>query len=314
MSLATVPLLIAALFMLGSGGTPPGTVEILLSGQVTLTGTAVGDAAEPLSATPSDSNSAVPAAPEPGALIVAEALAHVPAGTEVAGPIHVIGGRLTVDGRVAGDIVQLAGTVVVGPEAGIGGELRHVAGTLEVDPGADIARRSTAELTTESGGGGGPRSYLPLAVLTVVLALVGGRFARTRSRALGNMADAVTTHPVIVLTVGALLGLTAIAVIVYMGFTLILLPVALIALAVGALTLAIGTIGLGHAVGRRIPRVSPSVATALGVVVTVAVLQLVGLIPIVGGLVAGAVLLSGLGATILTYFGLQRFEPVRISE
>lgn len=312
MSLATVPLLIAALFMLGSGGTPPGTVEILLSGQVTLTGTAVGDAAEPLSATDSDSNSAVPAAPEPGALIVAEALAHIPAGTEVAGPIHVIGGRLTVDGRVAGDIVQLAGTVVVGPDAGIGGELRHVAGMLEVDPGADIARRSTVELTTESGGG--PRSYLPLAVLTVVLALVGGRFARTRSRALGNMADAVTTHPVIVLTVGALLGLTAIAVIVYMGFTLILLPVALIALAVGALTLAIGTIGLGHAVGRRIPRVSPSVATALGVVATVAVLQLVGLIPIVGGLVAGAVLLSGLGATILTYFGLQRFEPVRISE
>jgi hypothetical protein len=312
MSLATLPLLIAALFMLGSGGTPPGTVELLLSGQVTLAGPPAGEPAGRTSVSGSDPSSADPATPDQRAVIVGEALAHVPAGAEVPGPIHVIGGSLRVDGRVAGDVVQLAGTVVVGPDASIGGELRHVAGSLVVDQGADISRRSTLELTSESGDG--PRSFAVSAVLTLLLALAGGFLTRTRPRALDNVADAVTSHPVIVLTVGALLGLTGIAVIVYMGFTLVLLPVALIALGVGALALATGTIGVGHAVGRRIPWVSPPVATAVGVVSTVVVLRLVGLVPLVGGLTAGAVLLSGLGATILTYFGLTRFEPVRIPE
>lgn len=294
MNLATIPLLIAALFMLGSGGTPPGTVQLVLTGQATLASTAT-----------------TPAENQPGAVIVADATAHLPAGTELQGPIHVIGGELTVEGHVAGDVVQLAGTVVVGPDATIAGELRHVAGTLEVDPAADVARRRVAVTSDDAGG---PATYVPLAVSTLLLALLAGWLARSRPRLLGNVADAVTSHPVIVLTVGVLLGLTSIALIVFMGFTLVLLPLALVALAVGAVALAAGTIGLGHAVGRRIPGVSPPVGTALGVVVTVAALQVVGLVPVVGGLVAIAVLLAGLGATILTYFGLARFEPVHIPE
>jgi hypothetical protein len=151
-------------------------------------------------------------------------------------------------------------------------------------------------------------------VTALLLALVGGRLARTRPRALGNVADAVTHHPVIVLTVGSLLALTAIAVIVFMGFTLVLLPIALVGLAVGAVVLAFGTLGVGHAVGRRITGAPPQVATAIGVVATVVALQLVGLVPVVGGLLALAVLLAGLGAAILTYFGLAPFEPVRVTD
>lgn len=294
MNLATIPLLIAALLMLGSGGTPPDTVQILLSGQVALVGPTAGG--------PSD----------PGAVIVADASARIPDGVEVSGPVYVIGGELTVDGRVTGDVVQLAGTVVVGPSAEIGGELRQIAGTLEVDPGAEVVRRSSVDLA--SGSRDGPGSLVPLAVLTLLLALVGGLLARTRPRALGNVAEAITTHPVIVLTVGALLGVTAIAFVVYMAFTLVLLPLAFIALAVGAVALAIGTIGLGHALGRRMPGMTPTLATPLGVVVAMVVLHLVGLIPLIGSLVVIALLLAGLGATVLTYFGLARFEPVRLAE
>ncbi|NLI18764.1 MAG: polymer-forming cytoskeletal protein [Actinomycetales bacterium] len=301
MTPATIALLIASLFMLGSGGTPPGTVQLLLSGPVTL---AVADEATSASSALSGSS--------PGAIIVGDAKAHLPAGAELAGPIHVIGGELTVDGRVTGDVVQLAGTVVVSEGSRIDGELRHVAGTLELDPGAEIARRSTVELTSD--GGGGPLSYVLLVVTALLLALVGGRLARTRPRALGNVADAVTHHPVIVLTVGSLLALTAIAVIVFMGFTLALLPIALVGLAVGAVVLAFGTLGVGHAVGRRITGAPPQVATAIGVVATVVALQLVGLVPVVGGLLALAVLLAGLGAAILTYFGLAPFEPVRVTD
>jgi len=43
-------------------------------------------------------------------------------------------------------------------------------------------------------------------------------------------------------------------------------------------------------------------------------LQVIGVIPILGDLIAGGLLLTGLGAVVLTYFGLQEFEPVSLPE
>lgn len=292
MNLATIPLLIAALLMLSAGGTPPDDVHLLLSGGTTLGGPVVG------------------ASSEPEAVIVADARAHLPGDAALSGPVYVIGGELTVDGRVTGDVVQLAGSVIVGPEAVIDGELRLIAGTLDVDPGADVARRSSVDLGSE--GRDGPGSLLPTVGLAVLLALVGAVLARFRPRALGNVADAVTSHPVIVVTVGLLLAVTAVALLVYLAFTLVLLPVAILGLVAGVVALAVGTVGIGHAVGRRIPGLAPPAATGVGVVVTVLGLSLVGVVPLVGALVSGAVVLAGLGATILTYFGLAPFEPVRL--
>jgi uncharacterized membrane protein len=85
--------------------------------------------------------------------------------------------------------------------------------------------------------------------------------------------------------------------------------VSLLGLFVGALTIAYGVVSLGYVVGRRLDTSRTGLATGVGVVAVVALLQALGVVPVVGDLVAAAVLVTGLGAVVLTYFGLQRFEP-----
>ena len=50
-------------------------------------------------------------------------------------------------------------------------------------------------------------------------------------------------------------------------------------------------------------------ATALGVVVLVGVLSLVSFIPVVGDLVGAALVLTGVGAVLVTYYGVSPFRP-----
>jgi len=114
--------------------------------------------------------------------------------------------------------------------------------------------------------------------------------------------------------VGALLSVTFLSVFVFMAFTLILFPVSILGLLIGLLTIGYGIIALGYLAGQQlnIPRVGLS--TGLGVVGIMVLLQVIGVIPILGDLIAGGLLLTGLGAVVLTYFGLQEFEPVSLPE
>ena len=95
---------------------------------------------------------------------------------------------------------------------------------------------------------------------------------------------------------------------------MILLPVALMGMVGRLLMLGYGIVVLGYLVGRRVPSWRPGPATALGIVVVMVSLQLLGNIPVVGDLVIIGVLLGALGAVFLTYFGLKEFRPVTLPD
>ncbi|HSJ28828.1 MAG TPA: hypothetical protein VLB67_11500 [Acidimicrobiia bacterium] len=281
MNLTVIPLLVVALLMMSADT----EVE---SARFLMTGTHVVESHE-------------------SALIVGEATVTVPAAAEVTGPIYVVAGELIVAGTVMGDVIQLAGTVVVEPGAVIGDELRHVAGTLTVSDGASVGRRTS--LAPTSGGETRSGGVLAGIALTLVLAGAGYRFGRRRSAVLDNVANAAIGHPVVAFTVGFLLALTAIALFVFMAMTLLLIPVAIVGLVAGVLTLGYGVVAVGRLVGSRLPVGHEGAATALGVVVAVTGLQLLGMIPVVGDLLVAGVLLTGLGAVVLTYYGVTAFRP-----
>ncbi len=94
-----------------------------------------------------------------------------------------------------------------------------------------------------------------------------------------------------------------------MAFTLVLIPVALLGLGVGLLTIAYGILGLGYLVGQRSGIERADVAAAAGVVAVMALLQVFQFVPVVGTLAGGAILLAGLGAVVITCYGLAPFEP-----
>lgn len=287
MNLELIPLLIIALLMISAGGAEVETAELVMEGDHDITD-------------------------HRGALIVGDATVTVPVDTEVSGPIYVIGGELRVQGSITGDVTQLSGTLAVEDGAAIDGQLLHVAGTERLADGARIGERTTADVTpTERGP---VATYLPSVLLTLLLALVGGWMGRKRPALLNNVGTAAREYTVVSLTVGALLFVTFLAVFVFMAFTLVLIPVSLLGLLVGMLAIAYGVLAWGYLLGAQLETDRADFATAVGVVAVMIVLQVLGFVPLIGELVAIGILLTGLGAVVVTYFGLSQFEPAILPE
>lgn len=246
------------------------------------------------------------------ALVVADGTVTVPAAERVRGDLYVVGGSARVQGTVDGDVVQLDGNLTLGPNATVRGELQALGGRRTVASTASVDGLTVVDPV--------PREPSPVAgvgiVLTqaVVLGLAGFLLARRYPSLLGTVGTTVTAHPLVSGTVGTLVALTALALVVFMAFTLVLLPVSLLTLVAGLLTVGYGYVALGHVVGGRLPIDREPSATAAGAVVVVVTLAVLDWIPVVGALLAIGVTSVGLGATLLTYFGLQPFEPVSLPD
>ena len=287
MNLELIPLLIVALLMISAGGADVETAELLMEGDHEITD-------------------------HRGALIVGDATVTIPADANVSGPIYVIGGELRVQGSVTGDVTQLSGRLEVANGGVIGGELQHIAGAETLSDGARIAERTTVEIAPSETD---PIAALvPTILLTAVLALAGGWISRRRPRLLDTVGTAAHEHPVVSLTVGALLFVTFLAVSVFMAFTLVLIPVSLLGLFVGLLSIGYGILAWGYLVGTQLRTARVDLGTSAGVVVVMIFLHVIGFVPVIGELVAIGVLLTGLGAVVVTYFGLSRFEPAILPE
>jgi hypothetical protein len=285
-NLGLVPLLIAAL-MLITVDSDVDTVEVVFSGQHQI-----------------DDHR--------GALIVGDAQVTIPASAEVPGPIYVIGGGLTVAGTVTTNVIQLAGTVTIESGGIVGDELRLVGGRQSVASGSEIGQRTNFEINPTRGN---PSVRLAsTGIVTLMLAWIGARLTRSRRHLLDHVTEAVTRHYVVSFTVGTLLSLTALAVFVFMAFTLILIPIALIGIAAGLATLAYGIISLGYLIGTRLPIQRSGWATPSGVVATVVALRLLSLVPLVGALGVLGIVLTAVGAIAITYYGVAPFQPAALPE
>lgn len=285
MNIETIPLLIIALLMISAGGAGIETTELMIEGEHEIT-------------------------EHDGALIVGDATVTVPADESISGPVYIIGGELQVQGSIEDDVTQLAGILIVESSGSIDGEFQHIGGTKEIAGGALIAEQSTFEFT--SADPDPVAAYTPIVVMTVVLAIAGAWLSRTHQHLLNTVGSAARNYPIISLSVGTLLAVTFLVLFVFMAFTLVLLPVSIIGLLAGMLVIAYGIIALGYLIGQQIDTSRSGLATALGIVAVMMFLQVIGILPVLGDIIAIGLLLIGLGAVIITYFGLQEFEPVSL--
>lgn len=285
MSLDLIPMLLLSLLLMTVGGDVR-TVELVVGGVHEATGA--------------------------GGLIVGDGNVTVPQQASVAGPLHLLGGTTRVTGTVNGDVVLLAGSLVVADGATITGTLQHIGGQLTVEPGARVARRSDLDVT--SADRSPAQRLVPVGLVTGVLALVAARRARRRPTSLEHLRRAVAEHPVISMTVGALVTVSFLSLFVFMAFTLVLLPVSILGLAAGLVLVGYGVVALGTVVAARLPLRRRSASAAAGVTAAMAILWVAGSVPVVGTLTVGATLLTGLGAVLLTYLGLKEFQPTDIPE
>jgi hypothetical protein len=228
---------------------------------------------------------------EPAAIVDGDVVA-------LGGPVHVAAGA-----TVFGDVTAVGGSVDIDPDATVEGQQVRVGGTL----GGLISGlvRSMADAREVSPFGLRALWHVLHAVVLVVVALLvlaflpervervrGFLTTRPGASALGGLAIAVGFVPIIVLLCISIVGIP-------------LVPVVLVAVAA---LLAMGITAAATWLGDRLPllegRKSPFVALLLGV----AVLTLVDLIPIVGGLVVIVLAFAAAGAALFSRFG----EPGRI--
>lgn len=241
------------------------------------------------------------------ALVVGGGTTTIPAGETVNGTVYLVGGDLDVRGRVHGDVDQLLGNVSVASGGTVTGELRTISGDASVAPGATVGSRSTIRVAPQEPSPA--REYGFLALRTLVLALVAGALARRRPALLRNVGDSIVHHPGVSGVVGAFTSVTALALFVFMAFTLVLVPVSLFGVGVGLLSVAYAVVAFGYLVGERLPIGRPGLASAVGTALFALALDLLGSVPLVGATVQLLVLLTGLGAVLVTYYGLREFEP-----
>jgi hypothetical protein len=244
------------------------------------------------------------------AVLVVDGNVTVPPGERVDTSLYVIGGTVEIAGTVGGDVLQLSGTLTAAETATVTGNYQVIGGTATVADGAAVAPVEVAEPLTQ------PRSPAEALGLFVVQALglfvVGFLVGRRYDGALGNVAHSVRRHTVVSGTVGVLASVSLLALFVFMAFTIVLIPVSLLGLLGGIVVFLYAYVSVGHLIGRRLGDRDPGLRTAAGTLVFLVGSELLAFVPVVGGLIPLLVLLVGVGAVFVTYFGLRAFEPPKL--
>lgn len=253
-----------------------------------------------------------------GDLIVLDGQVGIAGGGRVTGSVYMVSGSLSLDGSVAGDVTVLDGSLRLGPGAIIDGDLNL--GSSDVSRHPDSLVRGTITetyaLPTEwvrqaPTFSEQVRSSLLQMALMILLALFLRRFF---PRPLERIKRALQNQLLVSVTVGGLSAVVGLVLFVQLAFTMILIPVSIAGLAVMFLMVAIGWIAAGAWLSERVrPRLPGTVPPTLTFAISVGLISIaidtLRYVPIVG---APLVLISasaGIGAALLTRFGLQTYTP-----
>lgn len=257
----------------------------------------------------------------------------VVAENETVGDAVSYGGGLEVKGHVEGSAVAFGGGVHLGPNAEVDGDVVSFGGGITKEDGADVggeeislggdglgrAVASSIPMVVRSSkdrdhrGSARPPSSGSLPSFLVWFAVLFGggflamMFAPNRMRLLEAelRRDPLRCGVTGVLGALSLPVLTLLLTITLIG--ILVVPVLWVVVAVGCL---MGIAALANQIGTRLPlrnvRKTQAVVLALGVLM----MELVGLIPVLGGLAWIAIFALSLGAVIRSRFGTRQLGPI----
>ena len=227
-------------------------------------------------------------------------------GGRVGKELKAAGGSIVIAGEVLGDVDLIGENIEIRPGAIIHGRLQYRSQhEARVDPGArllgaEVMLPLEAPPGTKTGHAGG-RVFMPLSLLATasVLFLLFPNFSQLTARSVREAPWQVLGLGFAVLASGPLVVILLLVSVVGLWLGLIALVLYFILLLLGYLT---GVLFVADAGLQRLRRPEPPgkgwVIGALAV--TLVVLALLRLLPVIGGLVAFALLLFGLGALTRT--------------
>ncbi|MCX6065190.1 MAG: hypothetical protein NT121_05485 [Chloroflexi bacterium] len=254
---------------------------------------------------------------------------------KVNGAVVLFGGSLTLDGDVSKDAVVMGGAIKLGANAHIHGNLVAFGAPVDRDPGAkvdgDVVNNPTRPISPITPSVPSMPEvpgivssvtnplWKALSVLgeSVMLALLAMLIAMFLPLQMRRVADGVVAQPLIAFGMGLLtlilfiVAVTGLALFSIFIITLIVtIPLIVIISIVFAAACVLGWLAIGMEVGVRIAQMFKGdwplpLAAGLGVFILNLVAQGIGFIPCIGGLLSGLVGFAGLGAVLMTRFGVR---------
>jgi hypothetical protein len=246
----------------------------------------------------------VPAGQTVGDIVVLDGTVRI-AG-RATGDVVSVSGPVRVTGRVDGDLITVSDRAFLGPTARVGGDLRYGDAPPVLAPGASVGGTLSNENWADAANGWGWVSafawWLAVSVSTLI---VGALLVWLAPGALYAAGRAVREH--LGATVGwgvaIAVGVPLLAVLALVTLVGIPFGVALLLAAIPVLLIAYAT--TAWIVGRRVlsnRSTSPWAALLAGW----AILRVLALIPVVGGLVGLAATVVGLGALAVALWQARR--------
>jgi hypothetical protein len=261
-----------------------------------------------------------------GEMLIAAGEVILEAGARVSGSVYVLGGTLAADGVITGDLAMVGGTVTLGPRARVGGNLNL--------GGGEISRSQAATVGGQLQTGGGVRApFFPAwtifptwaapspveqiatgAIRSLMLALLAFLSVRFRPQPVTRIAQAIVGWPVVTGALGLLTMVVGVSLLVFMAFTMVLIPVALLGAVGMGIAIICGWIALGRLLGRRIARtlqwaLRPPREAALGMLLFAIGMEMIGAVPVAGAIILMVLAGTGLGAVLLTRGGTRWYVP-----
>lgn len=240
-------------------------------------------------------------------------------GAEVGGDLEAAAGVASLDGSVAGDAEVGSDELTVGPDAVVGGDLRYSADDPRIAEGAQIdGRIERVEDPVDVPVFPVVPGWVSTVYEFVVNLVVGAILLALLPAFSGRVADRFAERPLASGGVGLLVLVGVPVVLVLFAITIVGIPIAIIGALAYALALWLGYVYGAFGLGSWLVSLGDEdwgrwVALVLGLVVV----AVVGLVPVLGGIVEFVVLLVGLGALVASVYGRVRgreSEPAATTE
>jgi hypothetical protein len=249
-------------------------------------------------------------------------------GATVNGNVIVLGGLVTIDGTVKGDLTAIGGTVNLNASAVVEGDLSSPASYINVNPNARILGERTESWNFPGMGIEPfvnvrpqffrPRTFTLLSIMTQIGKILGTALLMMALGALlllimpkpaERMSRALLSSPWQLLGYGALTALVMLVGGVIFAITICLIPFVILVWLAFAMAVLVGWLALGYELGKRIASSifkttwHPVLAAAVGNLVLYLVAKGLNLIPCVGWFPVFIAALFGLGMAVTTLFG-----------
>lgn len=260
----------------------------------------------------------------------------------VEGAVLVVGGSFTSAGEVTRDVVVIGGAVRLEADAHIHGSLVTYGSTTSRDPsaqvdgdtinnpGGDLSKviPNTPGLNTQEDSGGSHPIWKAFTILaqSVMLALLALLLAMFIPAQMRRVADTIIAQPVagfltgLAVTLAFVVVIAALAVFSLLIITMIItIPLIILLSVLFAAAGVFGWLALGMEVGERVARMFKGgwpvpLSAAVGVFLFNLVMQGIGFIPCIGGLISSVAGCAAMGAVFLTLFASRRAAPISVQK